>query len=209
MITTKREVEIENNQRERVSVAPERIMADEHIVTLNPQIEVRPFDTYPAPGRVEQREPIARITPNEIKSEDLMPTIHRMEEYEDMETKPEVRKLSSKAKAMVFVYMAATLILALIVLATGIAITQATKDVTALEGEVNAKSAVLSETTNTLIHYSDDQTITGIATELGMVKNSSTRAIDLIELNEIETYPPRTNMFDRLCDFVSKVIGNN
>ena len=66
--------------------------------------------------------------------------------------------------------MATALILALIVLATGLAIGSASKEVASLESEVKFQSEQLAETDVKLSYLGDELTITGAATELGMVR---------------------------------------
>ena len=141
-----------------------------------------------------------------MDADTMMPVI-KSEQKADAVEKREPQKLSSKAKTMLGIYAATALILAIIVLATGLAIGGASSDVVALENRVLAQSALLSESDATLRHLSDDATITGEATDLGMVKSSSATAIDLIQLGEVTEYPERTNGFDKFCDFLSKLIG--
>ena len=138
--------------------------------------------------------------------DELMPTIksdNRLEEKEERET----RKLSSKTKVMLCVYMATALILALIVLATGLAIGSASKEVASLESEVKFQSEQLAETDVKLSYLGDELTITGAATELGMVKTDGATEIELIDYVDGASYEARTGAFDKFCDFVSKVFG--
>lgn len=198
MITTRREVDIDNGNTV-TATAVKRITAQERTFTVPSEIEVE------APV-INAQTTTTRITPA-LEQDELMPVVRRKEEYEEVEEKKESRALSSRTKAMVFVYMATALILALIVLATGLAITSANSEVAALESEVRTQSVVLAESENALAHYGDDLTITGSATEMGMVKNEGATQVELVELNDSVSYNARTNAFDRFCDFLSKIIG--
>lgn len=198
MITTRREVDIDNGNTV-TATAVKRITAQERTFTVPSEIEVE------APV-INAQTTTTRITPA-LEQDELMPVVRRKEEYEEVEEKKESSALSSRTKAMVFVYMATALILALIVLATGLAITSANSEVAALESEVRTQSVVLAESENALAHYGDDLTITGSATEMGMVKNEGATQVELVELNDSVSYNARTNAFDRFCDFLSKIIG--
>ncbi len=205
MITTKREVDIENGVTSYAGHAVTRVSTEARTVSVPSEVEVKPYGEKPVAVPTE-RKTVRRVTAR-IEEDELMPVIRKSEEVEQAEEKTEARALSSKEKAMVFVYMAASLILALIVLITGLAITGATKEVNALESEVRTQSAVLAEANELLAHYSDDLTITGAATEMGMVKSSGATEVELIELTSAASYKERTNAFDKFCDFLSKIIG--
>lgn len=208
MITTRREVNIDNGNTELRSHTVKRVAPEERVVSINPEVEVKPFaDTAVSSGTVERanaRETY-RVTAD-MTLDELMPTIksdNHLEEKEERET----RKLSSKTKVMLCVYMATALILALIVLATGLAIGSASKEVASLESEVKFQSEQLAETDVKLSYLGDELTITGAATELGMVKTDGVTEIELIDYVDGASYEARTGAFDKFCDFVSKVFG--
>lgn len=208
MITTRREVNIDNGNTELRSHTVKRVAPEERVVFINPEVEVKPFaDTAGSSGAVERanaRETY-RVTAD-MTLDEFMPTIksdNRLEEKEESET----RKLSSKTKVMLCVYMATALILALIVLATGLAIGSASKEVASLESEVKFQSEQLAETDVKLSYLGDELTITGAATELGMVKTDGATEIELIDYVDGASYEARTGAFDKFCDFVSKVFG--
>ncbi len=208
MITTRREVNIDNGNTELRSQTVKRIAPEERIISINPEVEVKPFtDTAVSSAKVERATSAEtyRVTAD-MTLDEFMPTIksdNRLEEKEEQET----RKLSSKTKVMLCVYMATALILALIVLATGLAIGGASKEVAVLENEVKFQSAQLAETDVKLAYLGDDLTITGAATELGMVKNDSATEVELLDYVDGVNYEARTGAFDKLCDFISKVFG--
>lgn len=208
MITTRREVNIDNGNTELRSHTVKRVAPEERVVSINPEVEVKPFaDTAVSSGTVERanaRETY-RVTAD-MTLDELMPTIksdNHLEEKEESET----RKLSSKTKVMLCVYMATALILALIVLATGLAIGSASKEVASLESEVKFQSEQLAATDVKLSYLGDELTITGAATELGMVKTDGATEIELIDYVDGASYEARTGAFDKFCDFVSKVFG--
>lgn len=203
MITTKREVDIESGATSTVGHTVTRVTTEAKVASVPSEVEVRHFGERASVAPAE-RNTVTRVTAR-IDEEELMPVIRRSEEIE--EEKAEERVLSSKEKAMVFVYMAASLILALIVLITGLAITGATKEVNALESEVRTQSVVLAEANELLAHYSDDATIAEAASALGMVEAGNATEVELVELTSKASYTERTNAFDKFCDFFSKIIG--
>ncbi len=209
MITTRREVNIENGGTALKSRTVKRIAPEEKYVSISPEVEVKPFketasQTGGASFAAEKAQEM-RITPK-MDLSDLMPVIKSDETAEESEQK-DTQKLSSKAKIMLCVYLATALILALIVLATGLAITGTSKEVAALENEVKTQSALLADSEAMLSHLSDDLTITGSATEMGMVKTENATEIELIKISDKTSYEERTNAFDRFCDFISGIIG--
>ncbi len=209
MITTRREVNIENGSTALKSRTVKRIAPEEKYVSISPEVEVKPFketasQTGGASFAAEKAQEM-RITPK-MDLSDLMPVIKSDETAEESEQK-DTQKLSSKAKIMLCVYLATALILALIVLATGLAITGTSKEVAALENEVKTQSALLADSEAMLSHLSDDLTITGSATEMGMVKTEDATKIELIKISDKTSYEERTNAFDRFCDFISGIIG--
>lgn len=209
MITTRREVNIENGSTALKSRTVKRIAPEEKYVSISPEVAVKPFketasQTGGASFTAEKAQEM-RITPK-MDLSDLMPVIKSDETAEESEQK-DTQKLSSKAKIMLCVYLATALILALIVLATGLAITGTSKEVAALENEVKTQSALLADSEAMLSHLSDDLTITGSATEMGMVKTEDATKIELIKISDKTSYEERTNAFDRFCDFISGIIG--
>ncbi len=209
MITTRREVNIENGSTALKSRTVKRIAPEEKYISISPEVEVKPFketasQTGGASFAAEKAQEM-RITPK-MDLSDLMPVIKSDETAEESEQK-DTQKLSSKAKIMLCVYLATALILALIVLATGLAITGTSKEVAALENEVKTQSALLADSEAMLSHLSDDLTITGSATEMGMVKTEDATKIELIKISDKTSYEERTNAFDRFCDFISGIIG--
>ena len=110
MITTRREVNIENGSTALKSRTVKRIAPEEKYVSISPEVEVKPFketasQTGGASFAAEKAQEM-RITPK-MDLSDLMPVIKSDETAEESEQK-DTQKLSSKAKIMLCVYLAAT-----------------------------------------------------------------------------------------------------
>lgn len=114
---------------------------------------------------------------------------------------------SSKTKTMLAVYAAVVVVLAAIVIATGIAIGSASASVASLEAELQMKNEIVLEKSAELAALENDTTIAGIATENGMVKPVGKTEIELLPMNEAVRYEAVTNWFDKLCDWLSNLIG--
>lgn len=157
-----------------------------------------------------------RTVPRE--PEDIMPSIktraymtEQPQEYVEPETteykEPKKKAmLSVKSKVMLAVYIAAVVVLAAVVLATGISLSASTARVTALEGLVAERNAVIAEQVADLAALENDATLTGLATELGMQKVNAATEIELLPEVAPVTYEARTNWFDKLCDWLSNLV---
>ena len=102
MITTRREVNIENGSTALKSRTVKRIAPEEKYVSISPEVEVKPFketasQTGGASFAAEKAQEM-RITPK-MDLSDLMPVIKSDETAEESEQK-DTQKLSSKAKIM-------------------------------------------------------------------------------------------------------------
>ena len=133
MITTRREVNIENVTTDTVK----RITPD-NTVQINSEVEVRPFSEVSAVDTKKEY----RITPH-MDMSDLMPVIKSDDVVEEEHETP--RALERKTKMALCIYLATALIIALIVLVTGAAITNTSGEVAMLEQQILAQSNVLSE----------------------------------------------------------------
>lgn len=198
MITTRREVDVETGGVTLTSRSVKRITPETRTVSINPDVEIKPFSEATAMDTVQISAP--------VEKGDVMPVISSTQVVED-ENKKETGKLSSRAKMMLYVYMAAAFILAMIVLVTGLAITNASKEVASLENTLSIRSGVLANQGGTIAYLGDEATIAQRAEELGMSASSSAKAIELVELSGATEYSERTNAFDKFCDFLSKIIG--
>lgn len=212
MITTRREMDIENVGTETASRPVRRIRGEEHVISINtPMPERDEIPSYSAARRSapveETYEPLpeTRIT-SAHDPDDLMPLV-KSDPAPVQEKRREELKLSSKAKVMLCVYAAAALILAIIVMATGLAISNASGEVASLESGVAARSAVLAEADATLAHLSDADTIMGEAVRNGMTAGGEATEVELLPMSEKTDYAARSNGFDRFCDFLSGIFG--
>ncbi len=203
MITTRREVEIENGNTE-VTATVRRITPEENIVRVTPNVEVGATSFAEAAVRTSVAEEPIRITPK-MDMGDLMPTI-RSEEAVDEEIELEP-PLSRKTKMALCVYLASAFIIALIVLITGVAITNTTSEIAALESRVYTQSMILEEQDAQIKYLSDDETIMAAAEAMGMVESTDATEIEMLTLSDSVTYEAKSNAFDVLCDFLSNIIG--
>lgn len=195
MITTRREVNINDGVASYAAV--KRIAPEERLVTVNPEVEVA-------------NEPIVRVGSSFAQTE-FMPVVRsdenrELDEREKTETDEHVI-LSHKAKAALCVYIACAFIVALMVLVTGIAITSVGGEVATLENAVRSQSAVLAEKQATIDYLLDEETVESAAEAAGMVKSEGSREIELIETAEPTAYAPKTNAFDKFCDFLGSIFG--
>lgn len=159
------------------------------------------------PASRRKRRTVARETEDimpSIKTQAYMTEIPREEEQiEEKETKQEKPLLNVKSKALLVVYIAAAVILATVVMITGISLSRANARVSALEGAIDGRNAVIAEQVAELGLLENDATLTGLATELGMTHVSTATEIELLPPVEPVEYAPRTNWFDKFCDWIS------
>lgn len=153
-----------------------------------------------------------RTVPRE--TEDVMPSI-KTQAY--MTEKPEVTPapvekkekkavLGAKTKAMLAVYVAAVVILAVVVIATGLALSSGTASLSALERGIAERNRIIAGQVSDLTSLENDATITGMATDQGMKKADVATEIELLPVVDTPDYSARTNWFDRFCDWLSKII---
>lgn len=197
MITTRREVNIDNGIATAVRITPE-----ENITYVNPDNEVRSYATA-----VEtQTDTTVRITPH-ADMVDLMPQVKHDEVAEMEEEVETVPALSRKTKMALCVYLASAFIIALVVLFTGFAITNTSSEVAALQNQLLAQTETLTTLQSEIAQASTTEEIVKSATAQGMVQSAGATEIEILNLSDAPTYEERTNFFDQLCDFFSKIIG--
>lgn len=165
-------------------------------------------------GKVAAPTRRKRTVPRE--PEDIMPSIktqaYMTEKPQEIEQPVERKEkqskplLSAKSKALLLVYVAAVVLLAVVVIATGLSLSASTARVTALEEAVANRNAVIAQQMNELSNLENQSTLTGMATELGMQKADVATEIELLPVAETVEYAPRTNWFDRFCDWLSNII---
>ena len=148
------------------------------------------------------------------ESEDVMPSIktraymtEKPEEVETVRRAESKEGMSRKAKIMLSVYVATVIILAAIVIATGVAISGAESGVSSLEYELANKNAIIMNQQAEITALGNDTYLTGAAVEQGMQKVENATEVDLAQLTSPADYEARTNWFDKFCDWLSKIIG--
>ena len=148
------------------------------------------------------------------ESEDVMPSIktraymtEKPEEIEKVSRSESKEGLQSKTKLMLAIYVATVIVLAAIVIATGIAISGAENSVSSLEYQLSQKNAVIAGQQAEIAALGDDTYLTGAAVENGMQKVDNAIEVDLIDLGGTVDYEARTNWFDKFSDWLSKIIG--
>lgn len=168
---------------------------------------------YVAPSRMKK-------SPRREK-EDFMPSIAGAQKPA---VKPaaatEVRRkeraqLSSKAKAMLFLYMGIVAIMAVAVIGIGIAVSNVTAQVSGLEQAIASRSEVVARQNSDIERITDLNYIAGVAmggnpdTGAGgdMERIDTAVQVEGVQLSSPITYEERTNWFDRFCDWISNLIG--
>lgn len=166
--------------------------------------------------KVQQPEITDRIMPAAEK-EDVMPTIKVRRQVESKHDVPEVKqeekeevtvvKADAKTKAIMMTYMAVAFVLAMVVLATGLIVTNRAAEVNSLQRDVNfAYNRILGQQ-DEIGYLADEIVVSQKADRLGMSEAGNIEVIEVIPLNDEVTYEPKTNGFDKFCDFLSNIIG--
>jgi cell division protein FtsL len=148
-----------------------------------------------------------RISPK-LDSEDLMPSVRKEAPAVKSEETPRI-KLEQKTRTMLVVYVVAAVVLAIVVLATGLAISGAAADAAEIQGRVDALNAQLLSQQAEIGDLSDPEVIGKKAEErLGMGPiGDNVATIERAGAVEPVTYEERTNLFDKICDFLSGLFG--
>lgn len=185
---------------------------------VEPEIEspVRPEPKREEPLYSTRENPRATVaaptrkrTAAKLPAEDVMPTIRTEAEPTTERAMPAPRNeslLSRRTKIMLAVYSAIAVVLAVIVIATGIALSSGTARVTALEQTVAARNETLAAQTAEILNLENDTMLTGLAVRQGMTKVSSVTEFDLLPVVDQVEVTARTNWFDRFCDWLSNII---
>lgn len=152
--------------------------------------------------------PARKRTTAKLPAEDVMPTI-RTEAEPTVERATPARRsdslLSRRTKVMLAVYSAIAVVLAAIVIATGIALSSGTARVTVLEQTVAARNEILAAQTTEILNLENDTMLTGLAVQQGMTKVNSVTEFDLLPVVDPVEMTARTNWFDRFCDWLSNI----
>lgn len=211
-VRTTDEYGYENRTYDRVAYAPETERETAQSPDMLQGFEYsRPYfaagytKTLPSPAKTKKARKRER--------EDVMPTI-RTRAYGKPEEEPEETvapkaksRLSGKTKAALFAYVAAVVILAIIVIATGLAVSNIGAQASELESEIAAKNNTLSSLNAQIEASTDLDRVTGAAYNNGMSKIETSETVDLLPTVDSIEYEGRTNWFDKFCDFIGKIIG--
>ena len=165
---------------------------------------------YPDTAEFVGSSYIRRPSGTRKDNESVMPTVKTRKVLEETEDRQPVRKqraMSVKTKAMLGIYAAVVVVLAAIVIATGIAIGGMGATVEALEAEISYKNTVVTQQSAELAALDNSTMVTGEAVELGMTRPDTVNGIELLPMGETVNYEARTNWFDKFCDWLSKLIG--
>lgn len=221
MVTTRRQVIDEVNSVSERPVSKSRIFMDEEVNSNDLYSGVSSVDVKTAPRSSEifsystRTETVRRAKPSTASvetvkvrrnKEDFMPVISKKyDETAEVEqtVKEERVSASTRTKVILSIYLAIVVILAAVVIGTGIAVSNSAGTVSALESQVLAKNeAILAQQQNLNI-LSDETYITGRGVELNMGKIKNATTVSLTGGVGKKTYAARTNWFDGVCDWIS------
>lgn len=116
--------------------------------------------------------------------------------------------VSAKTKILLAAYIVIAIILAGVVIATGMAITEVGNRNTELENRILNLDAQITEQINLLERYSDNTYMRGKASELNMENINDYKSIPLVNTVESVQYSQTTNWFDKLCNFLNILFNN-
>lgn len=208
----------------RTSSYSDRISSsrDTSPVSYSPRLDYEEYDNRVNTVSIPAPTYKSRKTPKRRDAEELMPSIKTRsysrssneseEVLEKIEKKPRARvsqkqETSSNTKLMLGIYLAVILILAAVVIGTGVAINSSSASIDSLENQVSIKNDELTKTIFELEKITDDTYIMGAASQNGMEKIDSIAEIELIEEYIPVQYEARTNWFDKFCDWLGSIFG--
>lgn len=190
-------------------------------VGYNPQsvVAAPPVQERPKAPAVEspKASPKAAVAENRqvYNSEDLMPSIitmgilkNREEKRTLVSTRQEKKTvLDARAKVMVALYIALVAILAITIIITGVAVSNADKRVKGLESTKGEIVAMVNEQKGTLEVLGNESIIISRASsEQNMVNGGEITKISPVQLKETQII--ENNWFDGVCDWISSIFGN-
>ncbi|MDE7395118.1 MAG: hypothetical protein K2M95_03230 [Clostridiales bacterium] len=201
-------------REERAEAVTQSRRADLYAPTEVRQAQQPPvieYSTRPYTG-LETYTPTQRVTVRHEKAakrerEELMPSIkQRVEAAEAEEVQTRV-KLSSRTKVYLGIYLTVAAILAVLVIATGLAVSNINGTADRLQSQIAAQNEVLAAQNAEILRLTDTDRITGAAVNNGMQKVENATKVELLPVSEPMVYEGRTNWFDRFCDWLSNLIG--
>ena len=139
-------------------------------------------------------------------TDDVMPTI-KSQAYVKETTPRQGAQLSASAKTTLVIYIAAIIVLSIVVIATGIAINSAQSQAEKLQADLSAKLQLKAEQDVELDKLSDPVYVAGLALGDGMEKISSYEEVQLMNIIEPEAYESETGWFDHFCGWLSGFFG--
>jgi|GEM_PF-3396811 len=119
--------------------------------------------------------------------------------------KSEAIAVNSKTKLMLFTYLVAAIILATVVIVTGVMLRNASDNASALEGQLAAQNYILANQDTQLAMLHDDTYLRGLAMEMDMELNDVLHQVDLLEIIEPVHVESSTNWFDRFTRFFARL----
>ena len=162
----------------------------------------RPYTVAPpqpsAPATVRQEKKTPR---KEVMFEIRQPVPAEAEQAEPR------AKVTGRMKVYLGIYLAVAAVLAVLVIATGLAVSNISADADRLQSEITMQNEVLAAQNAEILRLTDIDRITGKAVNNGMQKMENAKEVDLLPVSDPMVYEGRTNWFDRFCDWLSKIIG--
>lgn len=213
MVTIRREVSKGRTYDEKASYKEAtRLTLDEdyQFVKVEPYVSSA---TYTAPADTKTKTSQTNQGTIRIKSrlegEEIMPTVVS-DSYQEaaVETPQRREKLDSKVKSLIITYIIAAIVLAAVVIGTGIAVSGIGGEVNSLQGRVSEMNISLTQQQTVLELLSDEDVIKAQAAQLEMKKVSNINSVEQLNVVDTVTYEEKVNAFDRICDLISRFFGN-
>lgn len=135
-----------------------------------------------------------------FEKEPVVEAVHE----ESIEEKP---RLSISGKALIAIYSAIIVILAALIITTGVFINNLNRDIAAAQSSIDYEFELKSFNSALLAEASNPDVIRAKASELNFTEPAGFVSIQAAPVKELPVYEPTTNWFDRFCDWLSSVIG--
>jgi cell division protein FtsL len=163
------------------------------------ETEVMPRIERTRPESVRERE---RVTQRPAARPRAAAPAVRADEKASERTEQKA-KFSLSAKIMLVVYVTAVLLLAAVVIGTGVAISSANTRLSVLTAERTAVAETVNAQQTELAVLSNETYLKGAAGENGYGEPPAVTQIPPVTLNDPPAYAAPTNGFDRFCDWLS------
>ena len=129
------------------------------------------------------------------------------EKREEKTEKSSSGRITVRNKAALFGYLAAVIVLAVLVIVSGVAISTVNEQSDSLRTEIFARNERLFEQNAAIADLTDPSRIENEAIANGMEKIEDPEVIELLPVVEGVKYEGRTNAFDKFCDWLSNFFG--